>query len=153
MDAPGCHAQVGPQVGHGIPLAEDARRPGLEPVPGAGVGEAVAYREALALVADQRSGLGRLRFPGLGFSDVRDHTQSSEDQKDRFRRLERQDHIGLPLTEVRRRDEDLPGDPDGHNEAHRKEHAHRGTRPIALQEGQAARGAERTRLRYGLSPD
>jgi hypothetical protein len=118
------------------------------------VGEAVAYREALALVADQRSGLGRLRFPGLGFSLTSVITRNPA----RIRRTasvvsSAKITSGLPLTEVGRRDEDLPGDPDGHNDAHRKEHGRRGIRPIALQERQAARGAERTRLRYGLSPD
>jgi hypothetical protein len=45
---------------------------------GHGVGEALAPREALALVADQRSGFGRRRFPGPDLADDRDCTRSRE---------------------------------------------------------------------------
>ena len=60
--------------------------------------------------------------------------RSRERQKDRFHGPERQDQVGLPSSEVRRRDEDIPGGPDGHNEPKRQEHAARGTCPVALQE-------------------
>jgi hypothetical protein len=66
--------------------------------------------------------------------NARDGTRSRERQKDRFHSPERQDQVGLPSTEVRCRDEDIPSGPDSHNEPKRQEHAARGTRPVALQE-------------------
>ena len=91
------------------------------------MGEALARREALALAVDQRLRFGRRRSPGPDLANARDRTRSREHQKDRFHGLKHQDHVVLPSTEVRCRDEDLPSGPDGHNEPHRQEHAARGT--------------------------
>jgi hypothetical protein len=88
------------------------------------VGEGLA--EALALVVDQRSGFGRRRSTGPDLANDRDRTRSREHQKDRFHGLKHQDHVVLPSTEVRCRDEDFPSDPDGHSEPYRQEHSARG---------------------------
>ena len=51
-------------------------------------------------------------FPGLGLANGRDQARSGERQKDRFHGPEREDQVGLPSTEVRRREEDISGGPD-----------------------------------------